>query len=327
MSTIIVRAPRAKRGYYAVMSLLFLAFLVGSEWAWLTDHSVKHRVEAVIIFGVFWGGWLVLSLRGLAASCARYEVDEVSITRSGWLGRSGIRWDEIARYGIRRWGGDLTYLFYDREGRRRTSIDFQILARAGEPLFELLMRKLPEVLPGQEHPRPVLPHLRKRGKLPEDPAERVRALRRRARAQLRVVIFVTTLGLFLGIWPGKHVWLHTRLVSHGLITSGQVTALRPNRVRYSFSPGPGQIRKGSDPVSMDAFRQLRVGAAVAVRYLPGEPRVHELVVGIRHRVMWSLLAQLAVPFLGMVGLGLLSRRRTLSRLRALEQEIAGGSVN
>jgi hypothetical protein len=329
---IVARAPRGSRILWAICALAFLSFLVWSVWASLAnpDGSFARPVESAIGFGLFWSAPLLLALWLLVAAWPVYEADEFGLRRRGWLGVSAMRWDEIARYRLRTWGGYLTYVLYDHRGRRRVGIDFQTLAEGGEALFELLMRKLPEVLPGQEHARPELPHLRRRrrGALPEDPAERAVALRRRARNHLLVAVGTALIGLASAIFGGWLLWGQARLAREGRIVTAVVTGVDPcpaHRVWYTFATPDGQRHAGHDKVQHDQAEALHAGDPIRVRYLPRRPEVNGMLLGRdRSRRVGLGRTTLFQAALMLAMAAYLWRRRAglLRELRALESGAA-----
>jgi hypothetical protein len=315
---IVARAPRRQRILYSVLPLPFLLLLVFFVWG--------SPLEVALVFGVFFGAGLLLELWLLAAGLAVYEADEFGLRRRGWRGVSAVRWDEIGRYRVRTSARELTYVLYDHQGRRRTGIDFQILAEGGEPLFELVMRKLPEVLPGQEHARPELPHLRRRrgGALPEDPAQRALALRRRARAGLRLTLVVAAIGLTVGSLGGWLLWTQARLVREGRMASAVVTRVAsspPDRVWYTFATPDGQTHAGHDTLQLHQAQALHAGNAIRVRYLPERPQVNGALLGMRRSAhtrlgrTWLFHAPL---YLAIALFFWLRRVGYLRQLRALE---------
>ena len=162
-----------------LLALIVLARLKRGYWGW-------DEAGAIAI----WAAFTLYFLWDRTRANTVYQADEMGLTHLGWpFGPAHLSWDEIGSYRVhqawrgflsRRRGGvvycHLTYRLYDRQGRRRIGVDLALLEEAGEPLFDLLMRKLTEMLPGEEHSRPELPHLRLRRlrEPPANPADRQR---------------------------------------------------------------------------------------------------------------------------------------------------------
>lgn len=308
-----VKAPRGARITFLAGSLFFCAAAVVTVWAALTDPDGSlggPSVAWALAGGLFWGAWLALSLWGLGAASATYEANESGVSRTGGFSKTHIEWREIARYRVRKFGGDLTYIFYDRQGRRRTAIDFQVLDRAGEDLFRLVMRKLSEVLPGQDHARPAQAYLRRceRGVLPKEPAAGAKTLRRRAGAGLGLVALYGCVGLFFGVWGGQMLWRDMSLLYRGRSARGVVMWVQRNaqRIGYCFSAADGNTYEGEAHLNYAESHRLQVGDPIAVRYSTSGPPDHAPEAALpRGRVY----PRLSASALALLAAGLAWRRR------------------
>jgi len=332
MNGISARTPLGARVTFSIFVLFYLAATVGSVWVALAnpDGSFSRPVEAAIGGGLFWGAWLALSLWMLGAASAVYEADEQELRRKGWWGVSSIRWDEIGRYRLRTWAGNCTYILYDRQGKRRTAVDFRFLGRNGEPLLDLLMQKLAEALPDQQHQRPVVPTSLfggQRRALPTDPGLRAKERLKRVWGASLVVVMGGGITLAGGYMGGKEAWRHAQLVRGGEVTEGVVLHRQEvpdtDTVVYRFESERIPEVVGRDRVSWQTYRRLRVGDRVAVRYLRDSPRANELTTSLRGRraALWLVYA-----VLGLAGVAYYwgRRRRLLEELRADRLDAGAG---
>lgn len=154
---IVVMPPTSARTAGVILfvwTLPFTVFCATLLVARLTSPQRNHSAEGLVIFGgpTLLCVWVLMRLwPGLFAG---WEADEQVLRCRGWCGTTAMRWDEIARYRLKRGHGSLEYSFYDSAGRRRASVNFGFLGEAGRPLFQLMQRKLREVLPAQNHDLP-----------------------------------------------------------------------------------------------------------------------------------------------------------------------------
>ena len=314
MTPIIVSAPWYQKAFVVFFLILIVGVMIASivfhDWFWF------------IYGGVLSCACLLVT----AEAFASYQADEVGISKVRWIGSSELRWDEIARYRVRvrAKGSGVIYIFYDSEGRRRLTIDFGWLGKAGEPLLDLLTKKLPELLPNQKHQQItspqsgfwVHPNL-----LPDDPAERERIIFRHAGGYLRCGIYFLIFAAGLTVWAGWQRYPHFLLLRGGKLATGVVTEVMPVEygrhtsysVSYRFTVPEGVAYAGETWVSKEEAQRLRVDGPIEVRYLPADPQVHELAT--EWQGSWWIFGPIMVAMLPiLVALWFFYGRRRVLRL-------------
>jgi hypothetical protein len=318
MDRITARTPRSTRSVLAALAVFLGAATAVSLWFAFAEASSApsgYSLALATALGLFCSAWLALSLWALIAATATYEADDLGLKRVGWRNTTAIAWNEIARYRVRTFGGDLTYVFHDRQGRRRTSIDFQLLGDDGEGLFHFMIGKLTAVLPGQDHQRAAQRYLRarQRARLPADPQGRRRALRVSSRGYLVLAVFFGLGGLFVGLSHGSDLLRDLRLLRHGRETDGCVLAVREqqSRVYYAFSSPTAGTRAGDAQIARGHLRRLRPGDRIVVCYLADEAQTHAPKVSLPRRSLYRPLFDSVIFLFGAAYL--LNRRAWMLR--------------
>jgi hypothetical protein len=158
----------------------------------------------------------------------------------------------------------------------------------------------------------------------------------RALFVLAILLFIGALGAMIALSREARRKAERRaaLVERGVMTTGEVTRLwqsgdNRRKVVYRFQ-ADGRTITGEIKVSAERRRQLEVGAPIAVRYLPGDPRANDL--GGRPRSgMPRALGPIVAAGIGTCGalclLGIRGQRRLLEEGRVAPAIVTGHTVH
>jgi hypothetical protein len=269
----VIATPRARvKTMTGATVVVFLALAVLGWFAIAREHAPRL---ALAVYGV----GLVVLLTVFASTFVTYVADDAGLCRKGLFGAARLRWGEIGRYRMLRHRGLLTCVFYDSSGRRRIAINFALLEESGEALFELLARKLPELLPGQAHQWPAFPY-----------QQSALVDARRSRAMVPVLLASTALlglAVYLGRTCGPLVWRDMQLLRHGRAAVGTVWAVLEGEadrgVMYEFTTSESVPASGTAWIRTEHYPRYVQKRTVSVRYLPGDPSKNALEQVLRER--------------------------------------------
>lgn len=259
----------------AMAGAIVVVFLALAAWGWF---AILREQAPKLALAVYGAGLAVL-LTIFASTLVTYAADETGLRRKGVFGAAALPWGEIGRYQILRRHGLLTCVFYDSSGKRRLAINFAMLEQNGQALFELLMRKLPALLPDQTHQWPALSH-----------QQRASPDARRSRA-MRGVLLPTAallgLALYLGTARGPWVWRDQQLLGQGRIAIGAVVAVLEDEadrgVMYEFTTPEGARAYGTAWMRTEDYPRYVQSHTVPVRYSPADPSRNALEQVLRER--------------------------------------------
>lgn len=325
MDTTVARTPRSTRSLLIALAGFFLAATIGCASLAIFEAGPGASITWPLVAALFCAAWFIFSSWAVAASVATYEADDLGLTRSGWRATSSIAWNEIGHYRIRTFAGDLTFVFFDHGGRRRASIDFQLLGEGGDELFRFTMAKLAQVLPDCDHECAAQRYRRARSRagLPRDTEARSRTLRHAASGYFVLAVFFGLGGAFVGLSRGSDLLRDLRLLRQGRQVTGRVIALgdRHQRLLYAFSaPGVG-VCAGEVQISHGTARHPGPGDPIAVCYLANDVQTHAPKASLPRRSLYRPLFDSIIFLCGAVFL--FNRRAWL--LRQLREQSAAGA--
>lgn len=272
METVTAGAPARARVMGGAIVVVFLGL---AGWGWCA--SLRRQAPGLEL--ALSGAGLVVVLSVFAATRVSYVADEVGLRRRGVLSTAFLSWQEIGRYHMAPSAGLLTCVLHDLRGRRRMSVSFGLLEENGEALAALLRRKLPELLPDQEHewPDALYQHA------PSAEARRSHAV---APALLASAILLGT-AAYLGLSWGPRAWRDEQLLRQGRMADGTVWAVLDDEAHrgamYDATAEGGAPCRGAVWVRREEYPRYVEDRSVRVRDLPGDPRVNALELVLRER--------------------------------------------
>jgi hypothetical protein len=259
----------------AMAGAIVVVFLALAAWGWFA--ILREQAPKVAL--ATYGAGLAALLAIFASTLVTYAADDTGLRRKGVFGTAALPWGEIDRYQILRRHGLLTCAFYDPSGKRRLAINFTMLEQNGQPLFELLMRKLPALLPDQIHQWPALSHQ----EWASPDARRPRAIG----GVLLVTAALLGLTLYLGTACGPGAWRDQQLLGHGRAAIGTVVAVLEDEadrgVMYEFTTPEGARAYGTAWMRTEDYPRYVQSHTVPVRYSPADPSRNALEQVLRER--------------------------------------------
>jgi hypothetical protein len=288
-------------------------FTALAAWGWFAILRQQAPKLALAVYGV----GLAVLLTIFAATFVVYVGDDAGLRRRGWFGTATLPWSEIGRYRISRRYGQLTCIFYDLSGRRRLAVNFTMLEENGQALFELLTRKLRELLPNESDEWPSFPH-----------QEWASPDATRSRAATRVFLAATALAglaLYLGTAWGPGVWRDRQLLVHGQVAEGRAVAILEDEadrgVMYEFTTAEGARASGTVWIQRQEYPRYVQRGTVRIRYAGADPSRNSLEQLLRQRWPQDLAVVVAFSVSLLSATAMLILRRAARRPRGHSRSI------